>query len=90
MKMNNELQTINAQCQSLTKVGVLSELYFSIQYERMAYYVICMRGNKLLRFSDPDLNVIISQLAHIYKQGVNKHAYTNTKRKSKNNYWRKH
>ena len=63
MTYQNDLETIRQQCRSFVFSGVYCQIKEPVFQDT---WVLLTINCKTYRFSDPDLNVIISQLAHIY------------------------
>ena len=63
-----ESWTIKQQCQSFVEKGI-STAFITEKLDRACQpYVAMAYEGKVYRFSDPDKNRIIAQLAHFYKR----------------------
>lgn len=76
MKTEIQYETIRQQCKSLNEMsGYKAHLILFNKDKINSHAVKIVKKNKILRLSDPDLDVIIAQLAHIYLR--EKRAVTN-------------
>ncbi len=67
-----QIETIKAQCRALETKGFNITLnFYKLAYEQRANVVI-MNDFKLWKFSDPDLNIIISQICKLSSSIKNK------------------
>ena len=81
MKTEIQHETIRQQCKSLSELPGYKANLVLFRDKINSHTVKIVKNNKILRLSDPDLDVIIAQLAHIYLR--EKRAVTNYSRKSR-------
>lgn len=63
--MNYELETIKQQAASFKEIGATIAVKY-INTPLTPLYIIIINRGRMYRLSDPDINVIIAQLATLY------------------------
>lgn len=66
MKTEIQHETIRQQCKSLSELPGYKASLVLFRDKINSHAVKIVKDNKLLRLADPDLDVIIMQLVHIY------------------------
>lgn len=63
-----ESEMVKAQCRAFAAIGATHSKLRETKDKLNPYLAMIVYNNKMYRFSDPDANVIIAQLAHLYKR----------------------
>lgn len=62
-----EREMVKAQCRAFTDIGATHSKLRETRDKLNPHLAMIVHNNKMYRFSDPDANVIIAQLAQLYK-----------------------
>ena len=77
-KQQINVETIKQQCNALQTLGCVSSIVEDSLNKFTPLFVIVRHNDKLYRFSDPDLNIIISQICTLHASIIKQQDHVKT------------